>query len=81
MLVNNHSRGVLLTDNDKGISSAFNQTFALYGSKHLLCLWHLFKNVMKNLQGVASLESTIDCSPAVVDSTAWSESTVEQKQR
>ncbi|CAG8571630.1 3089_t:CDS:1, partial [Paraglomus occultum] len=51
-LVNNHSPGVLLTDNDNGISSAFNQTFALFGSKHRLCLWHLFKNVMKNLQGV-----------------------------
>jgi len=50
-LVNNHSPGVLLTD-DKGISSAFNQTFALFGSTHRLCLWHLFKNVMKNLQGV-----------------------------
>jgi hypothetical protein len=51
-MVNNNSPGVLLTDDDKAISSAFQQTFALRETKHRLCLWHLLRNVMKNLLGV-----------------------------
>ena len=40
---------MLLTDNDKGMAQAFQVTFEQYGTIHRLCLWHLLKNVMKNL--------------------------------
>ena len=48
-MVNNKAPQVLLTDDDKGIANAYNNTFRQCGTKHRLCQWHLLKNVMKNL--------------------------------
>lgn len=55
-MVNNHAPKVLLTDEDQAMMRAINQSFQPYGTKHALCLWHLLKNVMKNLNG--ALESS-----------------------
>ncbi|CAG8778418.1 3059_t:CDS:2, partial [Gigaspora margarita] len=48
-IVNMKAPQVLLTDDDKGISNAYNNPFYYYDTKHHLCQWHLLKNVMKNL--------------------------------
>jgi hypothetical protein len=48
-LVSDNSPGVILTDDDKAIGSAIDQTFGKYDTTHRLCHWHLLRNVMKNL--------------------------------
>ena len=50
-MVNNHAPKVFLTDEDYTIIKAVGQVFELLGTKHALCLWHLLKNVTKNLNG------------------------------
>lgn len=45
-MVNNHPPKVILTDEDKAISHAIQNTFG-HNSKHVLCIWHLWKNVIK----------------------------------
>ena len=47
-LVNNYPPKVILTDEDKAISQAIQITFG-QNIKHVLCIWHLWKNVIKNL--------------------------------
>src|ERR1044071_945449 len=51
-MVNNHSPKVLLTDEDQAIIKAVDLIFVPHETKHALCLWHLLKNVVKNLNGV-----------------------------
>ncbi|CAG8462652.1 147_t:CDS:2 [Scutellospora calospora] len=48
-LVNNNAPKVFLTDEDQAMIKAINQVFQPFGTKHALCLWHLFKNIIKNL--------------------------------
>jgi len=50
-MVNNHAPKVFLTDEDHAIIKAVGQIFEPLGTKHALCLWHLLKNVTKNLNG------------------------------
>ena len=47
-MVNNNPPKVILTDEDKAISQAIQNVFG-QNSKHVLCIWHLWKNVIKNL--------------------------------
>ncbi|CAG8768111.1 11599_t:CDS:2, partial [Rhizophagus irregularis] len=49
--VNNYSPKVMLTDEDKAISQAIEITFG-QNTKHVLCIWHLWKNVIKNIANV-----------------------------
>ena len=42
-LVNNYSPKVILADEDKAISQAIQITFG-QNTKHVLCIWHLWKN-------------------------------------
>ncbi|CAG8777385.1 9620_t:CDS:2, partial [Gigaspora margarita] len=51
-LVNNYAPKVFFTDEDSAIIKSVKQIFQPFGTKHVLCLWHLFKNVIKNLNGV-----------------------------
>jgi hypothetical protein len=51
-MVSGNSPGVLLTDDDKAMGSAINQTFVRHGTTHRLCHWHLLRNLMKNLLNV-----------------------------
>jgi hypothetical protein len=50
-LVNNYSPRVILTDEDKAMSQAILITFG-QNTKHVLCIWHLWKNVIKNLANI-----------------------------
>ena len=50
-IVNNHAPKVFLTDEGHAIIKAVGQIFEPLGIKHALCLWHLLKNVTKNLNG------------------------------
>ena len=50
-MVNNFSPKTLLTDEDQAIIKAIDLVFAPLGTKHALCLWHLMKNIVKNLNG------------------------------
>ena len=36
---------------DYAINKAIEQVFQPFGTKHALCLWHLFKNITKNICG------------------------------
>ncbi|CAG8846877.1 36715_t:CDS:1, partial [Gigaspora margarita] len=51
-IVNNNAPKIFLTNEDQAIIKAINQVFQLFGTKHALYLWHLFKNIIKNLQGI-----------------------------
>jgi hypothetical protein len=51
-MVNNTSPKVILTDEDLAIIKSVDLIFKPHGTKHALCLWHLMKNVVKNLNGV-----------------------------
>ncbi|CAG8760984.1 35191_t:CDS:2, partial [Gigaspora margarita] len=51
-IVNNYASKVFFTDKDSAIIKAVDQIFQPFGTKHVLCLWHLLKNVMKNLNRV-----------------------------
>lgn len=51
-MVNNHSPKVLLTDEDQAIIKVVDLIFVPHGTKHALCLWHLLKNIVKNLNGI-----------------------------
>jgi len=51
-MVNNISLKVFLINEDQTIIKAVNFIFQLHGTKHILCLWHLMKNVVKNLNGI-----------------------------
>jgi len=51
-MVNNHVPNVILTDEDYALIKAVDTIFVPLGTKHALCLWHLLKNVVKNLNGV-----------------------------
>ena len=51
-MVNNFSPKVFLTDEDQAIIKTVNHVFLSHETKHALCLWHLLKNVVKNLNGV-----------------------------
>ena len=50
-MVNNFSPKVFLTDENQAIIKAVNHVFLPYETKYALCLWHLLKNVVKNLNG------------------------------
>ena len=50
-IVNNVSPKTFLTDEDQAIIKAVDLIFAPLGTKHALCLWHLMKNIVKNLNG------------------------------
>ncbi|CAB4392780.1 unnamed protein product [Rhizophagus irregularis] len=50
--VNNYSPKVMLTDEDKAISQAIEITLFGQNTKHVLCIWHLWKNVIKNIANV-----------------------------
>ena len=50
-LVNNYSSKVILTNEDKAISQAIEIVFG-QNTKHVLCIWHLWKNVIKNLANI-----------------------------
>ena len=50
-MVNNNSSKAFLTDKDQAIIKAVDLIFVLHETKHALCLWHLMKNVIKNLNG------------------------------
>jgi zinc finger SWIM domain-containing protein 3 len=50
-MVNNYSPKAFLTDEDQAIIKAVDLIFVPHGTKHALCLWHLMKNVVKNLNG------------------------------
>jgi zinc finger SWIM domain-containing protein 3 len=50
-MVNNYSPKTLLTDEDQAIIKAVDLVFVPHGTKHTLCLWHLMKNLVKNLNG------------------------------
>ncbi|CAG8609227.1 2600_t:CDS:2, partial [Funneliformis caledonium] len=49
--VNNYGQ-IFLTDEDQAIIKAVDLIFQLHGIKYALCLWHLMKNVVKNLNGI-----------------------------
>ncbi|CAG8841571.1 40497_t:CDS:2, partial [Gigaspora margarita] len=51
-MVNNYAPKVFFTDEDSAIIKANDQIFQPFGTKHVLCLWHLLKNVMKNLSSI-----------------------------
>ena len=51
-IVNNTSLKVFLTDEDQAIIKAVDLIFQPHGTKHALYLWHLMKNVVKNLNGI-----------------------------
>jgi hypothetical protein len=51
-MVNDSSPKVFLTDEDQAIIKAADLIFVPHGTKHALCLWHLLKNVVKNLNGI-----------------------------
>ncbi len=55
-MVNNHPLKVFLIDEDQAIIKAVDLIFISYRTKHILYLWHLLKNVIKNLNKV--LESS-----------------------
>ncbi len=50
-MVNEHVPKVFLTDEDHAILKSVDQIFKLFETKHTLCLWHLLRNVVKNLNG------------------------------
>ena len=50
-MVNGHAPKAFLTDEDSAILKSVDQIFQPLGTKHALCLWHLLKNVVKNLNG------------------------------
>ncbi|CAB4437481.1 unnamed protein product [Rhizophagus irregularis] len=49
--VNNHGQSVCFADEDQAIIKAVDLVFVPHGTKHALCLWHLMKNLVKNLNG------------------------------
>ncbi|CAG8758433.1 12499_t:CDS:2, partial [Funneliformis caledonium] len=51
-MVNNTSPKVFLTDEDQAIIKVVDLIFQPHRTKHALCLWHLMKNVVKNLNGI-----------------------------
>jgi len=51
-IINNTSPKVFLTDEDQAIIKAVDLIFQLYETKHALYLWHLMKNVIKNLNNI-----------------------------
>src|SRR3989440_65888 len=55
-MVNNHAPKALLTDEDHAIIRAVSQIFEPLGTKHALCLWHLLKNITKNLNGILGVK-------------------------
>jgi zinc finger SWIM domain-containing protein 3 len=55
-MVAGNSPKVILTDDDKAIGNAINETFAINGTTHRLCHWHLLRNLMKNLLSVLGSE-------------------------
>ncbi len=50
-MVNEHASKVFLTDEDHAILKSVDQIFKPFETKHTLCLWHLLRNVVKNLNG------------------------------
>jgi hypothetical protein len=48
-MVGGRSPGVILTDGDKAIRSAIEQTFLMHDTTHRLCHWHLLQNLTKML--------------------------------
>ena len=51
-MINNTSPKVFLTDEDQAIIKAIDLIFQPHEIKHILCLWHFMKNVVKNLNGI-----------------------------
>ena|SRR6266498_3071273 len=51
-MVNNHPLKVFLTDEDQAIIKVIDLIFVPHGMKHALCLCHLLKNMIKNLNRV-----------------------------
>ena len=50
-IVNNFPPKTFLTDEDQAIIKAVDLIFVPLKMKHALCLWHLMKNIVKNLNG------------------------------
>lgn len=48
-----HAPRVVFTDSDGAMELAIQNTLAIYGSAHLLCTWHLSKNVATNMKPTA----------------------------
>ena len=46
--------GVIFTDSDGAMKIAFESRLTPLGTRHMLCTWHLSKNILTNMKATAS---------------------------